>query len=202
MRWLVYPLLVLIGPAAAAACPSDLSTLSHDGPVTMTVCPAGDGQSLAEVGSIATVTVLDPVGNPVADLPVSEMALSEAWGPDALLHYCATSAREGFAADAPTDATGTTTFSGTLAAGGWSDLGLTAKLWCGELTVIAETLISIDVRITSPDLNADGRVNLNDFAIFGEAYGTTDWTCDFTHDGTVSLPDFAAFGSHYAHACE
>ena len=59
MRWLVYPLLVLIGPAAAAACPSDLSTLSHDGPVTMTVCPAGDGQSLAEVGSIATVTVLD-----------------------------------------------------------------------------------------------------------------------------------------------
>ena len=204
MRWLESSVLALLIPVAAAACPADLSTLTHDGPVTITVCPGGDGESLADVGSVVTVTVVDPAGVPVADLPIADMVLSEPWwGPDAVLHYCETSARAGFAADAPTDASGVATFSGTLAAGGWSDLGLTAKLWCGDFTVVAETLgPPLQIRINSPDLNGDGRVNLNDFGIFGEAYASTTWICDFTHDGLVSLADFAAFGSHYAHACE
>lgn len=189
----------------AAACPSDLSTLVFNGPVTMMVCPDGDGQTLADAGSVVTLTVLDEIGAPVAGLVVTDMALSEPWwGPEAQLFHCdgASAARDGFAPDAPTDAAGVTHFSGSIAAGGWSDLGLTAKLWCGDLTVVAETLgLPLPIRITSPDLNGDGVVNLFDFRQFGDAYGTEIWYCDFTRDGTVDLGDFSAFGDHYGHGC-
>src|SRR5262249_22787688 len=51
--------------------------------------------------------------------------------------------------------------------------------------------------IIGVDLNADGRVNLTDFAIFGTDYGAGNPRSDFNWDSRVNLTNFAMFSAHY-----
>jgi parallel beta-helix repeat protein len=72
--------------------------------------------------------------------------------------------------------------------------------------------ISIQVKVTgiplddikvlpakSIDIVSDGTINIADFVIFGQDYGTTHWRSDFNWDGRVSLNDFVMFAQHYGH---
>lgn len=49
------------------------------------------------------------------------------------------------------------------------------------------------------DINEDGGVGAQDFALFVTDYGTTASRSDFNWDTTVGAQDFALFVSHYGH---
>src|SRR5262249_23301054 len=53
------------------------------------------------------------------------------------------------------------------------------------------------LQVLSYDLNADGQVNLTDFAVFATDYGAGNPRSDFNWSGNVDLTDFAAFASNY-----
>ena len=55
----------------------------------------------------------------------------------------------------------------------------------------------IPFSLLSVDLNADGRVNLTDFAIFSADYVAGNPRSDFNWDSGVNLTDLAAFTAHY-----
>jgi hypothetical protein len=49
------------------------------------------------------------------------------------------------------------------------------------------------------DINQDGGVGAQDFALWLSVYGTTDSSGDFNWDGGVGAQDFALWLSHYGH---
>ena len=51
----------------------------------------------------------------------------------------------------------------------------------------------------SIDITVDGRIDLADFTIFGNAWGGYDWRCDFDFDGDIDLVDFTLFANHWNH---
>jgi hypothetical protein len=65
------------------------------------------------------------------------------------------------------------------------------------------------VTVRSPDINVDGIVDLVDFSIFGEYFGTTvnesildSRKSDLDADGDVDVIDFATFGLHLNHSSD
>jgi hypothetical protein len=61
--------------------------------------------------------------------------------------------------------------------------------------------------VVSPDISADGIVNLVDFAIFAPAFNTScgnpnyNPCCDYDCDCDVDLVDFSLFAQHWQHSC-
>ena len=104
-------LLLLPGPEATAhgrivdLC---LSTVSASEGCVF-VCPAGDGQTLADRGAVIDVTILDDYGEPIVGIPASDFWVI---GCEDNLVLCGGSAS--INADGPTDGSGHTTISGTI----------------------------------------------------------------------------------------
>jgi hypothetical protein len=61
--------------------------------------------------------------------------------------------------------------------------------------------------VVSPDISADGIVNLVDFAIFAPSFNTScgnpnyNPCCDYDCDCDVDLVDFSLFAQHWQHSC-
>jgi len=63
-------------------------------------------------------------------------------------------------------------------------------------------LISNQMWVGSPDLDATCFVGIEDFAMFASAYGGPDDCCDYDcSGGNINLTDFAIFAAHYGHGC-
>lgn len=107
-------------------------------------------------------------------------------------------------ADRPTDGNGYTTISGPLAVG-----GCTAAYPDG-LVLIVETPGpggAIDgphgtLGIISPDLFADGVVDLSDVSLFSTLFGGYDGRADFDANGVVGLSDLVVFSEAVGATCE
>jgi hypothetical protein len=100
------------------------------------------------------------------------------------------------ATSAPTDAAGKAWVDAWWAGGGDPELQITAYVEDGD-----GLPTQLETRATSPDLNADCLVGVQDFALFSSYYGTTAWQADFNCSGTVNIQDFAVFSAHYGHSC-
>jgi hypothetical protein len=55
------------------------------------------------------------------------------------------------------------------------------------------------LQVNNLDINGDGSVGAQDFAIFVSDFGTAAARSDFNWDGSVGGQDFAIFVAHYGH---
>ena len=68
-------------------------------------------------------------------------------------------------------------------------------------------IICDDCAVCDADFNGDGRVNLNDFAIFAVAFGTSEgnanWNsnCDLFESGKIDMNDFRIFNLFFGRTC-
>jgi hypothetical protein len=155
------------------------------------ILPDGSGPSLESSGATIFVQLWACPGEPVpaVGVPAQDMWL-EAIGPGALA-LCA----PGALADGPTDENGVATFSQALAGGGWTTDGV---------TVHYDNVVSPvpNVRIVSPDIDGNLEVDITDFSAFGRSFGRTDAPhLDFVHDGVIDLADFSVFMQAYGTRC-
>jgi len=199
-------LIVLAGAPTVTPFPS-LPFIIVDGAGGCYVtCPEGDGDGLAEIGAVITVTVADITGAPIVGIPASDYWLI---GCEDNIVLCAGSAA--INADSASNSDGVTTISGRLAAGGCDN----------SLVVVVQGIVADDppgsgawlclpYDTKSPDITGDGGVvdlvvDIIDLAAFAMGYTSPprvyDTCFDFNCDGTVGLIDFAIFAQHFLHWC-
>jgi len=175
---------------------ADLTTVDGPAlPTVMLICPAGDGAALSDVAAVLGVTVRDGSG-----MPLGYMSPNDFWmvgcSSGLTLHNGGNSSR----ADAMTDINGYTTISGTIAGGG-SDAGLHVVVRGVVINQPAGEALCLPIRVASPDINGDLRVDLIDFSLFASYYNQLPAAplADFNGDGVVDLIDFVSFAGHYLH---
>jgi len=165
--------------ACGGECPGAISPPN----AVVLMCPKGDTENLSELGVIVTL----PFGAPV---PEGSIYAMEACGNIA---FCVPPQVDG-----PPDSSGTATFSGALIGGGQTDKWLWASGMMPEPPCI---VVEINVRLVSPDINGDLKVNLLDFALFAMAWppAAYDYRFDFNGDSMIGLVDLALMAGHFGH---
>lgn len=192
----------LITPANACTVPLICeSTVTTAGGVLL-VCPAGDGPTLASIGATVSVTILycsPPV--PLASLPPQDIWIQSL--PVSDPRFCNGHGYQASAADGPTDASGQTTISGSVAACGYFDDPL--YVFAGGVLLNSQDGCDqpLPLIMVSPDINADHIVDIVDLSMFGPVFsgGGTDPRMDYNGDAQVDIVDFSLFGAHFLHAC-
>lgn len=175
------------------------STVTGEGlPAAIAICPAGDGQTLAEVGARIDLIGVDGQGIPVPGVDPRDIWLMGCGGGDPCL-WAGMSIGDG-----PTDENGETSLSGTVAAGGMYsgvsvfayDIVMVSSPDCSEA-------ICLPVELRSADINNDMIVDIIDLSILGAAFTTGPYNpaADFTFDGVVDLEDLTFLGEHFGHSC-
>ncbi|MCP4573454.1 MAG: hypothetical protein GY838_13945 [bacterium] len=196
-------LALLVAPAALADTPGigggphESSLVYLGGPdvaipatwASLYALPDGSGPGLDQafmlhgygslVDATVYVTVIHPYSGVLIGYPAEDMWLEGAAGG---LVPCSGH----IIADSPSDAEGRTSFSHAPAVGGWTEEGLllmfNGDAWIGPV---------LPIRINSPDINADGLVNLSDSGFFATDLfiGPYDYRSDFNGDGSINLSD-------------
>jgi len=167
-------------------------------PAAIAVCPAGDGQTLADVGARIDVVTRDPQGNTVGDIPALDIWILGCGERD--LCWAARASN----ADAPTNAQGETTISGSIAAGG---MHAGVSVYLQAIVVLAQPGCTepecLALELRSPDIDGDLIVDLVDLSRFAMSWPPHAYSAqaDFDFDGEVGLLDFAFFAAHFGHAC-
>ena len=110
----------------------------------------------------------------------------------------------GFNPDSDTDANGETTFTTSLAGGGWTE----GPVWVylnGNRAMGPDWIVHppVSLRMNSADISGDGQVNLVDVAYFAENFfGEYHYRCDFYWDGVLNLSDLGKLAQGIGHNCE
>jgi hypothetical protein len=165
--------------------------------VSLCVVPDGSGDPLSNaqlfggqtVDATVTVRLVDGIGAPIANFPFQDLWLT---GESATEFACA---GPGFLADANTNADGLTVFAQAPYGGGWSE----GPIWVYLIGDRGQDPITgehppLAMRWNSPDLNADGVVNMIDLVEFaGDYFGPYAYRSDFVWDGTINLTDVVRF---------
>ena len=215
MRLLVIAtvMLLILSAAGFAGDPRDgcRDELTTSCSLRISVCPQGDFERIAK-GCGGDSDYIEVVIYDSADLPWPGIPPTDFWmGACDAEYELATCAAPFFLADSMTGPNGRTTFSGRIAAGGCIPEG---GIWvCCRGIVILEAPFCIvpvcaDIVIVSPDINADGFVNLSDLSFFGESYNhqlgdpVFNTCCDYNDDDMCNLSDFSYVGEHYQHSCQ
>ena len=169
----------------------DPSTAEADSGSIM-ITPAGNGPTLAARGLTVEVTVIDCVGTRVAGYPFQDIILSDVGNGD--LNRCPGRTT----ADANTDALGRTTFSGALAGGGTTVAGL--QVYLGGVPLLGPALA---IRVNSPDLNGNRRVDVADVGLFAADFssGVARFRSDLVEDGVLNVSDVGRFATHVREEC-
>jgi hypothetical protein len=182
---------------------------------TVSLCPAGDFESLEGKGIVITVQVFDTNGIPIERINPQDIWLLNCDGTRSLFVY----SNQVFADDF-TDFEGRTTIS-TLSRGGLCVDGVSVAVMgqlihdddCTTVTCLPLKIHSVDVAGATDfwdDPIGDGVVDLADFSYFGTCQGlspedpgyTSSFNCeglDFTAPETIDLSDFSFFGMHVGH---
>jgi hypothetical protein len=147
------------------------------------------------------VQIVDELGNPVVGFPAEKITVSSQGGgwtqcPDSPL-----------TADGPTDATGATTISGALFAGGHSGPGELMQVSVDDpllnTTSYPGGLAGLEYFVNSADISSDLNVNLNDVSGFSAIFfgGIYDDAVDFVRDGVINLKDVVNLGQSIGAQC-
>jgi len=214
MRLLVIAgiLLLVVSPAEAGPrideCGCELNTSCS---LRISVCPQGDFERIANGcggdSDYIEVYIRGVDGDLLSGIPPTDFWMN-ACNTEYELAVCPAPF---FLADSLTGPNGRTTFSGQIAAGGCIPSG-GIYVVCQGTTIhdypACAAPACADVVIVSPDINADGFVNLSDLSFFGQAYnhqlGDPEFNtcCDYNDDDYCNLSDFSYLGEHYLHECQ
>jgi hypothetical protein len=193
-----FAIVALVAAPAAANLP-DLTLSSASVPanaVALYSIPDGSGQSFsgamdatgATVNGTITVTLLNPIGNPIANFPLEDVWLESL---DGNLGICVTAHP-----DAITDGAGQAFFTSFLNAGGNSFVATGGGL---RVMVLGSSLVGSDLayNMLTPDLDNNGAVDLSDTVMFVPLYtgGGYDMSVDFFWDGNINLSDLVLYAS-------
>jgi hypothetical protein len=140
-----------------------------------------------------TVTLKTGLGAFVENYPFEDLTLACDDGLGQKMVACV----GGASADGNTDASGQTTFSFALNAGGWAAANT-------EVLVAGAPLTSggVALQMNSADINGNGTVELSDVSIFSSVfYGAYSYGADFNADGLVTLSDVALLAAGVGSAC-
>jgi hypothetical protein len=183
--------LLLLAASPAHVPSASLSTATARGG-TLWVSPSGRGRTLSSLNSVVTVHVLDGNGAPIANFPFQDIWLASAKPGE--INLCP----GGSSADANTDAAGTTTISGTLRGGGFTEGGLVVALSGAPITGSPPLAIEVN----SPDITGDRIVNLADVGPFAaDLRGAFNFRSDLFADGLVNLADVGIFSAELGAVC-
>ena len=187
-------MLLGLATSATAGVP-DLTQSTASGPAStlqILITPAGLGSNLGTAGATVTVTVRDANGTPIQGFPFQDVTLNDN-GTDEL-NICP----GGSVADANTDASGVTTFTGNIFGGGFTQNGLQVYLGGNAL---AGPALSIDVN--SCDITGDRAVNISDVGEFAVDFGSGGFVfrSDFIDDGELNIADVGEFAIHNQEVC-
>ncbi len=187
-------MLLGLATSATAGVP-DLTQSTASGPgstVQVLITPAGLGTNLGSAGATVTVTVRDVNGTPIQGYPFQDVTLNDNGTGE--LNLCP----GGAVADANTDASGVTTFTGNIFGGSFTQNGLQVYLGGNALTGPA-----LDIDVNSPDITGDRAVNLQDVGQFAIDFGSGGFVfrSDFIPDGELGLPDVGEFALHLEEVC-
>jgi subtilisin-like proprotein convertase family protein len=153
--------------------------------------------SPTRVNATVIVRVESSQGTPIGGIPAAELVLGSTEG---RLVLCGDSG----AADSDTDAFGETSFSGSIAGGGVSNVGLDERLTVNGLGLVTTYASPPGMEITfnSPDFNGDLVVDLGDVGDFSQIYGMEyDYAADFAWDGKVNLGDVGVLSEALGRTC-
>ncbi len=154
--------------------------------------PDGAGPTLASIGSVVEVYVLDPCEAGIPGYPFQDIWLGHAGGADVSL------CQGGSVADGNTNVDGFTTISGAIAGGGSTQVGM--QVYLAGVQIPSPTL---PILVNSPDADGDLDVDLADVGLFAAWFfnGSYDFAGDFTHDGTENLADVAVLANAMGATC-
>lgn len=202
---MVFAVFFIAQPCLAQSGIPDLSHcvayIAYEGPGTpsLLVVPDGDGNPFTEahdeegnvVDATITLTILDGIGIPIQHFPFEDCWLESM---DGGLVPCI----GGTIADYDTDIDGMTQWVNPLRAAGYSEAPVQVLINGEALT----TNLGLPLRFNSPDINADGIVNLIDAAILTSDYfsGYT-FRCDLSGDGVLNLVDVPLFARYIDAQC-
>ena len=195
---LVFALALAAVPALANIPFPDLCVLENaagsDGAVVYAL-PSGAGNTFtnarlggAAVDATLTLTVVNSLGDPIANYPAEDMWLISTGG--------------GFVPcdmanpDGATDVNGQTSWVQSPLAGG-SSRGENAQAVIAGDNVPTTAM----VYFVSADLNGDLTVGLSDIAVFTQAIGNYNADADFNDDGTVNLSDIGVMTQGIGAVC-
>lgn len=149
-----------------------------------TTCPQGDAEVVRVWLSLDSLAV----GRSVE---ASEIVMNKLYGSVSTFGAVTILADSG-----ATEANGYSTTISHAAYGGSGRADVAAYL---NGALLADSLITI----RSADIDGDGNVAIEDYAVFGAAYPSPpqpyDARCDFNGDGYVDLADYSFFGIHFGH---
>lgn len=208
MRFATATLLLFMATALpAAASWDDLSecraTTDAWTGASLACAPDGSGDALADargmdggtVDATIHVELIDWNHDPIAAYPAEDIWLDADGGGLALCDG-------GAHADAPTDASGRTTISGPIRAGGSRALGEPGAL---EVWINAGRVPSFleDLALNSPDMDGDLTVDLTDVVLFAMSYrsGAYRYAADLHCDGQINLADLVVFAELNGTSC-
>jgi hypothetical protein len=203
---LVFAISFLVQPCFADTGVPDLymseAFIAYDGPgiPTLMVVPDGSGSPFTEAhdeqGNVvdATITLFlrDGWGAAISYFPWEDMWLESADGGVVSCLWW------GMTADQNTDVNGVTMWVNPPIAGGFSQ---------GPVIVFVNgfALLSnsgLPLEFTSPDINRDLVVNLQDLAILApDYYSGYNFRSDLNGDGDINLSDIALFAQHLGAQC-
>jgi hypothetical protein len=174
---------------------------NYDGPeiLTLMITPAGTGQYFTQArlpdGTVADGTInlllLDPVGEPITGYPLEDIWLQDPTSP---LSFCGIFE---LWPDQDTDQKGETYWFSRPRGGGYTAGNL--QVYVQNSPLIGPTL---PLRINSPDVNSDLRVNLSDLVPFTMDYfGAYHFRSDLHHDGRINLSDVAVLADYMGQTC-
>jgi hypothetical protein len=198
---------------------------SYPSPCSAVLVPNGSGQQLSACYSFggnpcnATIiaTLNDAAGNPVPGWPAARIWLDTAFG---LVAWCPYNFPPGtwpgyvHIADMPTNAAGQTRFSNAYYGGGQSRPmgGDVTHVWTMDAAGTPFRLSgtapggppgsNLDIYFNSPDIDANGVVNLVDVVIFaGDFFGPYMYRSDFYWDGNLNLSDLVWLAASMGATC-
>ena len=179
--------------------------------VSLFILPDGSGPPLTEAyvfgGDTFDATIeiglVDSFFSPIPNFPLEDIWLE---GETPSLSSCAGSGyyNSGFNPDSNTGPDGETTFTTSLAGGGWTEGPVWVYLNGSRATdPIGNEFNPVLLRINSADISGDGRVNLADVGMFAENFfGEYHYRSDFFWDGVLNLSDLGMMATGIGRNCE
>lgn len=183
---------------AEAKDPTPGDTLGASSGVIL-ACPEQDGPTLMESGLNFRIRITMPDGVSIPGVSENDIWLGsdeQICGGRILI------------ADAPTDESGVTSFTGALRGGGCYQMFIMVRRnnedrMLGKDSDGRISPIILPIRVVSPDIDADGDVDSVDRNRFEAAYrsGRYNECADFDSNGSVDNEDLRIFEQHFGHTC-